>query len=419
MGRVALITNGSYGDVAPYAGLGQQLRTAGHAVRLAALSTYESPAVDAEIDFTPLPSEDHSTLLESERAQRANKGGAVGAAALLGLGVEAMRAQLPVMVEAAADADVVACSMSTLLLAGPIAEARGVPLLVLPLQPATPTREHGPLPLGGRDLGPWMNRVSAEVFGRFATRMFAPLVADLRDSLGLPPAGSPRRRAGYAIEELPVLYGFSPAVVPRPTDWPKAVDIAGYWWPPTPGRSWDPPAELVEFLADGPPPVFLGFGSMRHVPVPVIAKVVTEMIVRTGHRVIVQRGWARIDVDSPNALVIDHVPHSWLFPQVAAVVHHAGAGTTAAGLRAGVPAVPVPVAHDQPFWARRLVTLGAAPTIIPLRRLSGPRLADAIVRAVGTPAHRRRATAIADRLRNEDGAAHVEAAVRQLTAATA
>ena len=127
----------------------------------------------------------------------------------------------------------------------------------------------------------------------------------------------------------------------------------------------------------------------------------------TGHRAIVARGWAELAVDGPDVMVVDEVPHQWLFPRVAAVVHHAGAGTTAAGLRAGVPAIPVPFGYDQPFWARRLVELGVAPRALPARRLDATRLAAAIAAAVTDPARRRTSAAVAKALNGEDGSARV------------
>jgi sterol 3beta-glucosyltransferase len=106
-------------------------------------------------------------------------------------------------------------------------------------------------------------------------------------------------------------------------------------------------------------------------------------------------------------LSIGEVAHDWLFPRMAAVVHHAGAGTTAAGLRAGVPAVAVPVLADQPFWAARLHRLGAAPRPLPLPELTAGRLASTLSQALGNPRHRARAEAMAGRLSAEDGTARI------------
>ena len=139
---------------------------------------------------------------------------------------------------------------------------------------------------------------------------------------------------------------------------------------------------------------------------------------RAGLRGVIQRGWGGLEAegDSDDVLTIDEVPHSALFPRTAAVVHHAGAGTTAAGLRAGVPAVPVPIQFDEGFWAARLVGLGVAPCAVPLRRLTADTLAPALVRATRDPGYRERARALGARIRGEDGVTPVVDAVNRLAA---
>ncbi len=134
-------------------------------------------------------------------------------------------------------------------------------------------------------------------------------------------------------------------------------------------------------------------------------------MIQAGAAGLVQAGQSSSDV-----IGIGDVPHDWLFPQMAAVVHHAGAGTTGAGLRAGVPAVTVPMLGDQPFWAARLTRLGVGPRPIPYRRLSARRLAAAISDAVGRPSYRDQARAMAGRLADEDGAAPVVSALARLSA---
>jgi UDP:flavonoid glycosyltransferase YjiC (YdhE family) len=129
---------------------------------------------------------------------------------------------------------------------------------------------------------------------------------------------------------------------------------------------------------------------------------------------VIQRGWGGLAADGDDMLTIGEVPHSLLFPRMAAVVHHAGAGTTAAGLRAGVPAVPVPVQFDAGFWSARLVALGVAPAVVPLRRLTVDALATALVRATRDPAYRRRAGSLGARIRGEDGTAPVLSALDRL-----
>ncbi|MCZ4608558.1 glycosyltransferase, partial [Streptomyces sp. Lzd4kr] len=133
-----------------------------------------------------------------------------------------------------------------------------------------------------------------------------------------------------------------------------------------------------------------------------------------GLRAVIQRGWGGLAAAGDDVLTIDEVPHSALFPRMAAVVHHCGAGTTAAGLRAGVPAVPVPIQFDEAFWGARLVSLGVAPRVLGLRRFTADALTAALRQATGDPSYGHRARALADGLRAEDGMAPVVEAVHRL-----
>ena len=213
-------------------------------------------------------------------------------------------------------------------------------------------------------------------------------------------------------DDWPICHGFSPAVVPRPADWPATVHVTGYWWPARP-PGWQPPDRLVDFLGAGPPPVFVGFGSMTPTDER-LHDAVAVAVKRAGVRAIVQSGWAELEPAGDDILLVGDVPHDWLFPRMAAVVHHAGAGTTGAGLRAGVPAVPVPVLVDQPFWASRLHRLGccAAPTATARadRRRSDRRAA--ILPRPST--YRDRATELARQVRADDGPAVVLSLLAQL-----
>lgn len=412
MTRVVVLTSGTHGDAVPYVGLGMRLRDAGLQVSVATAERFGGLVTDVGLDFRALAGFDPREAATSASAKDANRPGVRGTLALFRVAVDGMRQQVPAMKAAVSDADVVLCTLATVLLGVPIAEARGVPCLVLPLQIAEPTRRLGPAIAGGRNLGPWLNKAIPTLMGRVGVRMFAGLVRELRADLGLPPRPGP----GYRSEELTLLHGISPSVVPRPTDWRPGVDLVGYWWPPR-SSGWQPSAELLDFLAAGPPPVYIGFGSNADKSTAGLGEALSGALRRTGHRAIVQRGWAELDVTGDRVLIVDEIPHDWLFPRMAAVIHHAGAGTTAAGLRAGVPAVPVPAVHDQPFWARRLVELGVAPCAIRASRLRADELAAALDAATEAPSYRQAASAIADRLRQEDGAAGVLAAIRRVCAA--
>jgi UDP:flavonoid glycosyltransferase YjiC (YdhE family) len=225
-------------------------------------------------------------------------------------------------------------------------------------------------------------------------------------------------RTGAALrarerQEWPIHHGFSPLVVPRPRDWRAGLDVAGYWWPYDVETQLPP--ELRDFLDAGAPPVYVGLGSAT-VPDPErLSAGIVRALRRAGLRGVIQRGWAGLAAGGDDMLTVGEVAHSALFPHMAAVVHHAGAGTTAAGLRAGVPAVPVPIQFDGGFWSARLVALGVAPCAVPLRRLTTDTLVSALVRATRDAGYRERAQVLGTRIREEDGVAPVARALEHLS----
>jgi sterol 3beta-glucosyltransferase len=222
-----------------------------------------------------------------------------------------------------------------------------------------------------------------------------------REALGLPPARGPLVVRGRPV---PMLYAYSEAVVPRPADWDAHTVVTGYWFLDAPA-GWQPPAALREFLAAGPPPVYVGFGSMFMAGGAETTRLVLQALALSGQRGVVATGWGGLTAETApsDVFFLEAAPHDWLFPQVAAVVHHGGAGTTGAGLRAGRPTLICPLVGDQPFWGRRVAALGVGPAPLPLFKLTAERLADAITRATTEAGMRQRAAALGEHLRREDG----------------
>jgi sterol 3beta-glucosyltransferase len=403
--RILVVAFGSRGDVAPYTGLGARLMAAGHAVTIAAHTSYAGLVEQAGLGFHELPG-DLGVLLDlpesSSPRYMARRVGAL--TELLGQAGQAV-------VAAAERADMILVNGSSSF-AYEVAEGLGLPVMGVYCQPMAPTGDFPPIVLhSARSWGRWGNRA----FGALAIRTLVPynrVAARLRVQLGLPRRSAAATLAAQDAARMPILHGFSPAVLPRPADWRPGLDVVGYWWPAADAR-WTPPAELTEFLSAGPPPVFVSFGSMAGGHAQRLVGLVRDALREAGMRGVLQRGWAGLDAgpSDSDVLTIGPAPHEWLFPRMAAVVHHAGAGTTAATLRAGVPSVPVPVFADQPLWSRRLVALGAAPAALPFRGLTAARLADAIRAAVRHPRHAAAAKALAATVAAEDGAGAVVRAV--------
>ncbi|MFE7957483.1 glycosyltransferase [Streptomyces sp. NPDC057413] len=400
--RILIAAAGSRGDVDPYTGLGAALRRAGHDVVLAATEPYAPLVHAAGLGFRPLP------------AARPAEG--TGRRALLRTAADFVTA----LGRGFADAvdpgtDLLLLSATTAPLGWHITEATGIPSLGVHLQPSAPTKAFPPPVTGVRSLGGPGNRAAGRFALRMTDRVYRPAVAALRHRLALPPLGPSATRRRQETARWPVLYGVSTALVPRPADWRPGLEIVGAWHPHVePGRRL--PAEVEDFLGAGPAPVFVGFGSMAAGQGERLGALAVTALRRAGLRGILQSGSAGLTAEGDDVLCVGDLPHALLFPRMAAVVHHAGAGTTHAALRAGVPAVPVPVTADQPFWAARLAALGAATAPVPFRSLTAGRLADALGAVTRERGHARAAERAARHMAAEDGAAAVVRAVEAAAA---
>jgi len=211
-----------------------------------------------------------------------------------------------------------------------------------------------------------------------------------------------RRSEGRPL--TPLLIAVSPTVLPRPADWVgDHIHLPGYFF--LDEADYRPSPALAGFLTRGPAPVCVSFGSMIRRDADRIGAAVLEALARLGRRGIVLSGWGGWrPADTPDeVLFVEQASHAWLFPRCAAVIHHGGAGTTAAGLRAGVPSLVVPFAGDQPFWAKRVAALGAGPDPLPVNRLDADGLTTALRRALEDEDLRRRAAEVGKRIQAEDG----------------
>jgi sterol 3beta-glucosyltransferase len=400
--RILIVTAGSRGDVAPFTGLGQRLQQAGHRVAIAAHEMFAGLVSGCGLEFRLLPGDPRELVRARTTARPAAARQSDTVRFLEGLGEGIVAA-------AGAGADVVLTALGPAPLSRLAAEALSLPCLGTYLAPAVPTGEF-PLPglpqPGTAD--PAANLAAGRALLARAGPLYAGIVPGLRARLGLPAGDGGSDDTGW-----PVCHGFSPLVVPRPADWPSAVDVSGYWWPARP-QGWQPARDLAAFLAAGPPPIYIGFGSMAPDDGERLSRLVADAMGRVGGRAVVQAGWAGLTGTGDRILAVGDVPHDWLFPQLAAVVHHAGAGTSGAGLRAGVPTVTVPVLADQPFWAHRLHRLGVAPEPIAFGDLTAETLSVALRECLGETGYRDRAARLARRIADEDGAAAVLARIERL-----
>jgi len=231
------------------------------------------------------------------------------------------------------------------------------------------------------------------------------------ETLGLPPVTLTDGAALLEDHEVPFTYLWPASLVPKPPDWGPHIDLANFITYEQ-GHTYQPPQALLDFLAAGEAPIYVGFGSVVAEDPVALTRTIFTALDRAGARGIVSAGWAHLggETPPPNVYVVGDTPHDWLFPRCRAVCHHGGAGTTSAGLRAGLPTIVVPFFGDQFFWGRIVADAGAGPEPIPIRRLDGENLTAAFD-VCRRPQIRERASELGARLRSTDG---VELAVRSI-----
>ena len=298
-----------------------------------------------------------------------------------------------------------------------IAEKLGIGCaLVTPIPMFVPTSERPFLVLPELKLGGWYNRLSYKIITALTGIFQGKYIRNFRQDIGLTPMKKFDFLKNGDGQDIPVLHVISEAVLPRPSDWPAHAYMTGYCFLDR-DQEWIPPADLQAFLDEGPPPVYVGFGSMAGRNPQQLARTIVDALLMAEVRGIIATGWGGMKCETlPDTIFqVKSIPHDWLFQRVAAVVHHGGAGTTAAGLRAGKPSIIVPFFGDQPFWGRHIHLLGAGTKPIPKKKLNAEKLATALKEVLSDSGMQRRAKEIGDHISREDGVAKAIAIIEKIT----
>lgn len=417
--RFTLLTLGSRGDVQPYLALGAGLAQAGHTVTLATHATFEPLARAHGLRFAPVAG-DPQAILRTDLGQRwldSHLNPLAFARGLMDIAAPLVPQVLRDALAASQDADALIVSTLGFFAGFHAAEKLRRPLIGAYLQVVDATALYPmcvfPLWLWGGALPAAYNRWTYRALQQALWLLGGGLINRARAAvLGLPPLrGAQVFRLAAAGARV---YGFSPHVLPADPRWPPHVQVSGFWHAAT-APGYTPPADLAQFLAAGPPPVYVGFGSLLRRNPQALTETVLHALAKTGQRGLLLGGWGGLTASHlpANVLLVPEVPHDWLFPQMAGVVHHGGMGTTAAGLRAGVPSLLTPIFGDQPFWGWRVHALRAGPPPVRHDHLTVDTLARGIEQLVSTPHYRHHAQALAAQLRAEDGVGRAVAFIEQ------
>lgn len=403
---ISILTGGSRGDVQPYIALGKGLQKAGYGVKLIASDDFEVLVKESGLEFASTGFSVKSVLDSDEWRATAEKGNFLTIVSKMQKEMkrqaQTLASSLPDLLEGT---DYMLTGVGGLGGGFSLAEKLNIPYIQAYVFPITPTTAYASpltpnLPFG-TVLNPfsfrvlrqmlWMSTRSADVETR---RIFS-----MKKSPLLAPFGK--------LEKQPTIYGYSQHILPAPADWRSNHHVTGYWFLDE-SSDWTPPADFIDFMNAGEKPVYIGFGSMLNKNPEQVAEIVLDALEMSGQRGVISSGWGGISQsDLPETVhMISSMPHSWLFPRMKAVVHHGGAGTTAAGVRAGVPSIIVPFMGDQGFWGRKLADLGVGTQPIPRKQLTTNRLAHAIEQAVSDTIMQQKASELGAKIHNEDGIAN-------------
>ncbi|KAG9051113.1 hypothetical protein FS837_011959 [Tulasnella sp. UAMH 9824] len=414
---IVIMIVGSRGDVQPYIALGNRLKEHGHRVRIATHETFRKMVKDAGLEFQSIGGDPAELMSYMVR----NPGLLPGTESLLNGDIPKKRKMLTEILNGCwkacihADEETGTPFAADAIISNPpafahihCAEALGIPLHLSFTMPWCATTAF-PHPLvsfkSSNAEGGLSNYLSYATADLIQWQGIGDLINSFRTkTLGLDALSI---RSGPSLADrlkVPWTYCFSPTLIPKPKDWMNHIDVVGFYFLEG-AKSFKPEKDLEDFLAAGPPPVYIGFGSVVVEDAAAMTKTIFDAIRLANVRAIVSAGWGGLggtDVP-PNVFILTgSVPHDWLFTKVSAVCHHGGAGTTAIGLLLGKPTIIVPFFGDQPFWGEMVHKAGAGPEPIPQRKLKAERLAGAITFCL-TEKARNAAKLMADRIRAEDG----------------
>jgi len=392
--HVTILALGSRGDIQPYAALGNGLRSAGHQVRFITFENFASLVADNDLDFHPIQGDAQSLV-------------ASGGADMLGLvrsfGALAEGYARDLSAPQLGDTDLIINQLPAGLYGFDLAEKYGVPMALASVIPLARTRlfplmgfPHLPLP--------GYNKATYYLGEQMAWQMFRSVINRWREKiLSLPPLPIKGYFGQLGTRQIPIVNGFSPHVVPRPKDWSENIHITGYWFPED--KHWQPPADLLRFLETGSPPIFIGFGSMPIKDPQRTTAIILESLKRTGQRGVLQVGWGGLGNHSlpENVFKIDYAPYDWLFSRMAMAIHHGGSGTTAFGLRSGVPSCVVSFVFDQHYWGERIAGLGAGPDPVRFKDLTVDRLTEVIYSGIRNSQIKQKAAELGEKIKAENG----------------
>ncbi|CUA71983.1 Sterol 3-beta-glucosyltransferase UGT80B1 [Rhizoctonia solani] len=419
--NVNIMIVGSRGDVQPYIALGQRLQQHGHTVRLSTHETFRRLVKDAGLRFFNIGGDPHELMSYMVR----NPGLIPGFKSMTNGDIGKKQKMVAEILERCylscfePDDDTNAIFVADAIISNPptfahihCAEALGIPLLLSFTMPWCPTAAF-PHPLvnvlqNGKTEANVLNYYSYALVDLMTWQGLGRTINKFRTRrLGLQYLSSASAVGMIERCNIPWTYCLSPALVPKPNDWMNHIDVVGFYFLDL-AKDYRPPRDLIDFLNAGPPPIYVGFGSIVLDDPKGLTNTILSGIAQAGVRAIISPGWGGLDEwmiksAGPHIFALGNVPHDWLFQYVSAVCHHGGAGTTAAGLKCGKPTIIVPFFGDQPWWATQIAHRGAGPAPLDHKTLT-PEIFSSAIRIALSPVALNAAREVGRMIMREDGA---------------
>lgn len=412
---ITVLAVGSQGDVQPYLALAVGLKNEGYDVKFAANSNFAGLAASYNLEFFSIQMDSYEFTRNSQTQSW------LDAESIPSLILSTNRVIRPMLAGIMADvfaacegSDAVIYHSYALPFVHYFCQQLNIPSIPASLHPM-PTRSY-PAILSNMTRSPSkaLNLLTHLLVHQISWQVFLPVVRKhWNGKIALPFIGPYR---DLLKGQGPVLCGYSPVVLPISEDLPQHVSITGYWFL-DPHPNWQPDPALTEFIKSTPKPIYIGFGSMGNpAKNEITGKIILKALAKTGQRAILSTGWSGLGTDQPlpkNVFLIKNTPHRWLFPQMAAIVHHGGAGTTGAALSAGVPSLIIPRFGDQYYWGRRVAELGVGPEPIERKKLSAERLVAALSTALHDSGMREQAASLGAKISAENGVGKAVEVIRK------
>lgn len=401
--RIVILTYGTRGDVEPFVALGVRLIQFGYSVCLVGPEAFSSLVEDHGLEFQAIQS--NSEELGQILADKAGRNWIKMIMSMTEHVVPLAKNALGVIEQASSGADLIIHSFLMTDAGHTMAKKLGIPDISAQFFPIfLPTSEFSAVGLPDLPFGKLYRRgshsLSTAIF-RYGPRL---IYNKLKKSAPELPDLAPWLLTGSIEDQPHILFAYSRFVLPFPENWPKNALITGYWQLPVP-FGWEPPADLVNFFNDGPPPIYFSPGSMQSNKANQLLNLVIKAAAKSGVRVVLGVPPDAIpnEMQGETIFCVHDVPHAWLFPRMAFILHHGGAGTCGSALSAGIPNTAIPFSIDQFFWAKRLARLGVGPSAPPINQLSENNISVLIVKGMSDPFYKENVVNLSKKINSEYG----------------